>query len=454
MDLRRLSFHKAPVIKTIPPGPKSRELLDFQTEHESSAVSYPRGLPMALQRAKGATVEDVDGNIYIDFFGGAAVMNVGHSHPDVVSAASEQLQKLTHSLDVPNPARRDLVERLISLLPDSLSKIFFGGPTGSDAVESAVKLAKFNTKRYPVIAFSGGYHGMSAGALSLCSGLAFKEDFLPLIPEVHFSPYAYCYRCPFHQKPDSCGLDCARYLEIMLTDPHSGVGKPAAVILEAIQGEGGSIVPPPEFVVRLREICDKLDVLMIIDEIQTGFGRTGKMFAFQHSGVVPDIVTFSKALGGLGFPISCVAYKKKLDTFQPGKHIGTFRGNVVAYAAGRSALDFLISADLPGHAGGLGQKMLEDLKPLTKDSKCVGDVRGSGLMLGVEFVSDKAAKKPAPELAREVRSHCHKRGLLIEIGGHYFNTARFLPPLVLTEDLAEEGVKIFKEALKEAEKNL
>ncbi|MBN1274098.1 MAG: aspartate aminotransferase family protein [Candidatus Aminicenantes bacterium] len=454
MNLRHLSFPQAPLIKTPPPGPKSRELLDFQAEYEGSAVSYPRGLPMALQRGRGATVEDVDGNIYIDFFGGAAVLNVGHSHPDVVAAALAQVSELTHSLDVPNPARRALVERLLSLLPDPLHKVFFGGPTGSDAVESAVKLAKFNTKRYPLIAFSGGYHGMSAGALSLCSGLSFKEDFLPLIAEVHFCPYAYCYRCPFQKKPESCNLECAHYLEVVLTDPHSGVGRPAAIIVEAIQGEGGSVVPPEDFIAFIRELCHKLEIILIIDEIQTGFGRTGKMFAFQHSGIIPDIVTFSKALGGLGFPISCIAYRKELDTLPPGKHIGTFRGNVVAYAAGRAALDFITDKNLPGHAQQLGGRVIEELKSLEKDSKSVGDIRGAGLMLGVEFVLDRSSKKPAPEVARKVRSLCHKRGLLIEIGGHYFNVARFLPPLVLTEDLADEGVRIFKEAVKEAEDSL
>jgi len=189
-------------------------------------------------------VEDVDGNIYIDFFGGAAVLNVGHSNPEVIAAAAAQIKELTHSLDIPHPTRKALVERLMPLLPDSINRVFFGGPTGSDAVESALKLARSNTGRVPVIAFEGGYHGMSAGALSLTSGLSFKEDFLPLLPEVHFIPYAYCYRCAFGRKPDSCDLECAGFLEHVLESPHSGVGKPAAIVIEAVQGEGGSIVPP------------------------------------------------------------------------------------------------------------------------------------------------------------------------------------------------------------------
>ena len=454
MDFKDLSFPEAPLIKIPPPGPKSKEYLDYQAAHEGSAVSYPRGMPMAVRRAKGATVEDVDGNIYIDFFGGAGVMNVGHANPAVTGAALKQLSELTHSLDIPNPARKALIEKLLTLLPRELNRVFFGGPTGSDAVEAAIKLARYNTRRYPVIAFEGGYHGMSAGALSLSSGLSFKEDFLPLLPEVHFVPYAYCYRCAFGREPETCGLECAQYLEHVVEDPHSGVGRPSAVIIEAIQGEGGSIVPPDGFIPRVRAICDKHEILMIIDEIQAGFCRTGKMFSFEHTGTVPDLITMSKALGGIGFPISCIAYKENLNTWPGGKHIGTFRGNVLAYAAGSEALNFMIQNSLAEHALNLGQVMLAWLREIEKDSKIVGEVRGKGLMMGVELVRDKATKEPAPELTREVRAICHRHGLLIEVGGHYGNVARFLPPLILTEELARRGAELFSDAVKKAERSL
>ncbi len=454
MDFKDLSFPEAPLIKIPPPGPKSKEYLHYQTAHEGSAVSYPKGMPMAIRRARGATVEDVDGNIYIDFFGGAGVMNVGHANPVVSEAASKQLSELTHSLDIPNPARKALVENLLALLPGELNRIFFGGPTGSDAVEAALKLARYNSKRYPLIAFEGGYHGMSAGALSLSSGLVFKEDFLPLLPEIHFVPYAYCYRCAFGREPETCGLECARYLEHVIEDPHSGVGKPAAIIIEAIQGEGGSIVPPDDFIPRVRAVCDKYEILMVVDEIQAGFCRTGKMFSFEHTGTVPDIVTMSKALGGIGFPISGIAYRGNLDTWPGGKHIGTFRGNVLAYAAGSEALNFMVHNSLAEHALNLGEVMLAWLKELEKESRVVGEARGKGLMLGVELVKDKVTKEPAPELASEVRAICHRHGLLIEIGGHYGNVARFLPPLILTEEMARKGVELFSEAVKNAEKSL
>jgi len=454
MDFQNLSFKEAPHIETTPPGPNSREYLEYQFAHESSAVSYSRGLPMAIRRGKGATIEDVDGNIYIDFFGGAGVMNVGHANPDVLKAAHEQLDDLTHALDIPNPARKTMVEALNKILPDELNRVFFGGPTGSDAVETAIKLARFNTKRYPIIAFEGAYHGMTSGALSVCSGAPFKEAFLPLLPEIHFAPYPYSYRCPLETGSKSCDDVCADYLEHLLEDPHSGVAKPAAVLIEAIQGEGGSIAPDDNFMRQVRDICDKYDVLLIVDEIQAGFCRTGKMFAFEHSGIVPDIITMSKALGGVGFPISGIAYKEKLNTWSPGQHIGTFRGNAIAYAGGAAAINFMLKTNLANHAMKVGGTMLSMLKELEKDSKIVGEARGRGLMLGVELVTNKETKAPAQELASKVRAACHKRGVLIEIGGHYFNVARFLPPLVITEELAKKGVEVFIEAVREVENSI
>jgi diaminobutyrate-2-oxoglutarate transaminase len=451
MNFRHLSFDNAPSIITPPPGPRSKEYLAFQASHEASAVSYPRGLPLALQRGRGATVEDVDGNVYIDFFGGAGVMAVGHANPEVIAAAERQLRELTHALDFPTPARRRLVEALLSVLPSALTRVFFGGPTGSDAVESAVKLARLNTGRVPLVAFEGSYHGMTSGALSLTSGRPYKGRFLPLIPEVHFVPYAYCYRCAFGKTPNTCDTHCAKYLEHVLEDPHSGVCPPAAVVVEPVQGEGGSIVPPPEFLPKVREICDRHQVLMIADEIQAGFCRTGRMFAIEHTGTIPDILTMSKALGGVGLPISAIAYREALNTWPAGAHIGTFRGNVVAYAAGAAALGFMLRHDLAGHAAYLGEQILAMLREVERDSQFVGEVRGKGLMLGVEFVTDKSTREPAPQLASRVRTLCHGRGLLIEIGGHYSNVARFLPPLVLTDDLARKGVEIFADAVRDLE---
>lgn len=451
MDFQSLSLPNAPYLATPPPGPVSRGILELQARLESSAVSYPRGLPMAIRRGRGATVEDMDGNVYLDFFAGAGVLNLGHANPDVLAAARAQLEDVTHTLDIPTPARISMVEALRKILPQELGKLFFGGPTGSDAVEAAVKLAKYNTKRAPVLAFQGSYHGMTSGALSLCSGAPFKEEFLPLLGEVHFAPFAYCYRCPFGRTSESCSLECAAFVEDLLENPHSGVANPAAVVVEPIQGEGGSVVPKDGFIQRVQEACHRHGVVLIFDEIQAGFCRTGRMFSSEHFGVVPDIMTMSKALGGGGFPISALAFRQELDTWPPGKHIGTFRGNMIAYAAGAAGIRFMLAHDVAGHAARVGEVLLGLLKEVEAESEVVGEARGKGLMLGVEFVEDKATKKPAPDLARKVRSKCHQKGMLIEVGGHYFNVARFLPPLVLTEAQARKGAEIFAEVVKEVE---
>jgi len=452
INLESLSYSNAPLIKVIPPGPLSKDYLDYQNLHEGGVVSYPKRIPMALRCAKGATIEDMDGNRYIDFFGGAGVMAVGHSNPVVIQAIKEQVDYLTHSLDFPNPARRGLIEVLSKILPPTLSRVTFGGPTGSDAVESAIKLAKYNTKRISIIAFEGGYHGATAGALSLNSNVSPKEDFIPLVPEVHFVPYAYCYRCPFSKSIGTCQLECAAYVDHVLEDPHSGIVKPAAIIIEPVQGEGGTIVPPPKFLVRIREACDRHGIVMIADEIQSGLGRTGAMFSFEHSGVVPDIITMSKALGGIGIPISCIAYREHLNTWTIGKHVGTFRGNVLAYAAGAAGLQFMIDQHLVDHARNLGAEMLSWMRDLEAKSSIVGDVRGKGLMLGIELVKDKGTKEPSPDAARKLRTLCHQRGVLIEVGGHYGNVGRFLPPLIITKELAKKGFEIVAESVRDIEK--
>jgi len=447
----------APNILVTPPGPKSREALATQAELESNVVSYPKAIPIAFEEGKGATLRDFDGNVYIDFFGGAGVLAVGHSNPEVLEAVSKQEKLLVHALDFPTKPKLDLIKKLTEIAPGEMranAKVFFGGPTGSDAVEAAVKLAKVVTGRRGVLAFEGSYHGMTSGALSLCSGKKFKEDYVPLLPEIHFAPYAYCYRCVFGKEYPGCGIQCARYVEHLFDDPHSGVVDPAAIIVEAVQGEGRSIPPPEEYVKELRRIATTYAIPLIIDEIQAGLGRTGKMFASEHSNTTPDIVTISKAIGGIGFPLSVCMCRREFDKWTSGAHIGTFRGQCVSMAAGLAALKFIEENDLPRHAAELGKRILTQLKELEEESKYIGEARGKGLMLGVEFVKDKRTKKPADDIAREVRRRCYMKGLIIEMGGHYSNVARFLPPLVLTEELADKGIAIFRVAVKETERSL
>lgn len=447
-----LSNPDAPLINVLPPGPRSKNLLDAQHNEESSAVSYPKGMPMAIAKGRGATVEDVDGNVYIDMFSGAGVMALGHSHPYVLDAARTQMDKFTHALDMPTEARYRMLQTLKKILPKELTRVFFGGPTGSDAVEQALKLAKYNTGRYGVIAFEGSYHGMTGGALAATSDSYHRDGFGPLVPGVQFIPYPYAYRNPFGCPDSRVQMQAAENLARVLSDPHSGYSQPAAVIVEAVQGEGGTIIPDPEFLQRVREICSKFEVLLICDEIQCGFGRTGKMFAFEHAGIVPDIMTMSKALGGVGFPISAIAYREELNTWPKGKTIGTFRGNVIAFAAGSAAIEWMLDHDVVGYAAELGSKCMVKLKSFEKKSSIVGECRGLGLMMALEIVEDKQSRNPAPEVTNKIRRYAHQRGVLIEVGGHGSNVVRLLPPLIITEQLAMKAIDIILEIITDIER--
>jgi diaminobutyrate-2-oxoglutarate transaminase len=449
-----MHFEPAPALTGEVPGPRSRRMLAEQDELESSARSYPRSVPVAIEEGRGATMKDADGNTYVDFFGGAGVMNVGHGNPAVKAAASAQQERLVHALDFPTTPKLRLMRRLKELLPGALSrraKFHFGGPTGSDAIESAMKLTRGHTGREAVIAFQGSYHGMSAGALSVTSDVGFGG---PTSAPVHFMPYPYCYRCPLGLQPDSCETACAKLLDNSLEDPHSGIPKPAAVIIEPIQGEGGTIVPPDGYLTEVRRITERHDVPLVCDEIQTGFGRTGKMFACEHDGVTPDVMTMSKALGGIGYPISCIAYDSELDTWTKGAHIGTFRGHQVAMAAGLAAIEFMVETGLTDHSARLGEMTLGLLREGLREAETVGDIRGRGLMIGIEMVCDRDTREPSPEMASQIRTECFHRGVVIEVGGHFGNVARFLPPLVITEKLMRTGTEIFIESVRAAEEAL
>jgi diaminobutyrate-2-oxoglutarate transaminase len=449
-----LHFEPAPALAGEVPGPLSREMLAEQDELESSARSYPRSVPVAIEEGKGATMKDVDGNTFIDFFGGAGVLNVGHSHPAVLAAAADQEQRLVHALDFPTRPKLRLMRKLRTLLPGALresAKFHFGGPTGSDAIESALKLTRAHTGRDAVIAFQGSYHGMTTGALSVTSDVGFGG---PTSSPVHFMPYPYCYRCPLGLKPETCEMACANLLDSSLGDPHSGIPKPAAVLIEPVQGEGGTIVPPDGYLTEVRRITHKHDIPLICDEIQTGFGRTGTFFACEHDDVTPDVMTLSKALGGVGYPLSAIAYEAGLDSWKQGAHIGTFRGHQVAMAAGLAAIEFMQEVDLAAHAATLGELTLGLLRDEQDGLPSVGDVRGRGLMIGIELVKDRDTKEPWPEMAGQVRTECFRRGVIIEVGGHFGNVARFLPPLVITRELLLTGVEIFVESVRAAEQAL
>jgi len=417
-------------------------MLAEQRLYDSSALVYPNQVPLALSRGLGATVEDVDGNVFIDFSGGVGALNVGHSNPDVVEAIKRQAERITHGLDFPSEPRLGLTKRLVSLAPGGLrgnSRVLLCGPTGADAIEAAIKLAKFVTKKPGIVSFEGGWHGVSGVSLSLTAKRAAKANYLPGVPEVYFAPYAYCFRCPFKLKHPECGLTCASYLEHLIKDPDTGLAAPGAVLIEPIQGEGGIVVPPKGYLKEIRRICDDNGLLMIADEIQTGFGRTGRMFAVEHEDVTPDIMTVSKSMGS-GLPISGIVFKKELDSWQPGAHVGTFRGNALSCAAGLAGIDFIQKHDLVDRSYRLGEKARVACSELMKEHGEIGDVRGSGLFVGLELVKSDGA--PDPALLSELQKACFSDGLILWKGGRAANVARVMPAFVITEELLRRGVSI------------
>jgi len=452
MKFKDLHYSPAPNIVVKPPGPKARKLLERQAIVEGkAAVHYPHQIPLAIDAAKGATLKDVDGNTYLDFVAGIAVMSVGSANPVVLENIQEQQKKLIHALDFPTTNRIEFIEKLREIAPGKLKgkmKLTFGGPTGSDAVETAVKCAKYNTKRYGFIAFTGSYHGQTTFTQALSSARGYKKYNLPTVPEVHFAPYPYCYRCVFGESYPDCGLKCLSYLQGVLEDAYSGVVKPAAIIAEAVQGEGGIIVPPTEWLSELKKICEENEVLLIVDEIQSGFARTGKMFACEHSGTTPDIMTMAKAIGGIGYPLSACGYDEALDT--GWAHMGTFRGNILAMTAGLAAIEYIQENDLDKRSAELGERTVKYLNDLKEETKIIGDVRGIGLMIGIEFVKDKSSKIPYSNIVNKIRLNCFENGLLTWSAGA--STIRFLPPLVITEEQLDKGLDIFSTSVKEAEK--
>lgn len=432
------------------PGPKSSALLAEQRKYDSNALVYPNQVPLALSRGLGATVEDLDGNIYIDFSGGVGALNVGHSNPQVVEAIRTQADKLMHGLDFPSKPRVALSKKLVELAPGSLrerAKVLMCGPTGADAVEAAVKLAKFNTKKPGIVSFEGGWHGVSGTSLSLTAKRSAKANYLPGVPEVYFAPYPYCFRCPFGLKHPECGLACAHYLEHLIRDPDTGLAAPGALLIEPIQGEGGIVVPPQGYLKEIRRICDSYGLLLIADEIQTGFCRTGRMFAVEHEGVTPDIMTVSKSMGS-GLPISGIVFRRDLDTWTSGAHVGTFRGNALSCVAGVAGIEFMEKHGLADRSRHLGQKALKRCREMQSESDVIGDVRGKGLYVGVEIVKKDKRRQPDPDLLVKLQKQCFPKGLIVWKGGRSGNVARIMPALVITDDLLDEGLTIFEQGLR------
>lgn len=440
----------------------NEKYLKQQEKRESNARSYPRRIPIAIEEAEGIYVKDADGKTYIDCLAGAGTLALGHNHPVVIDAIEKVLhdKRPLHTLDLTTPVKEEFVSEVFESLPQEFAKrakIQFCGPTGGDAIEAAIKLVKTATGRRSILSFQGGYHGATHGTMALSGNLGPKQNVQGLMPDVHFMPYPYAYRCPFGMGGDDTHRISAKYIENLLYDPESGILPPAAMILEAVQGEGGSIPAPVEWLREIRRITKERNIPLIIDEVQTGIGRTGELFAFQHADIIPDVVVLSKAIGG-SLPLSVVIYDRELDKWGPGAHIGTFRGNQMAMAAGTATLRYVKENNLPQHAAALGEKLMQELSDLQNEYPEIGDVRGLGLMVGAEIVNPRVPTGLAgtfganPELASRIQRECFNRGLILEVGGRHGSVIRFLPPLIITEAQLEEVISIFKEAVKTAVK--
>ena len=424
---------------------------------ESNARSYPRKFPFAIAKAKGSWVTDVEGNKYLDFLCGAGTLALGHNDSEINQTMVDLLtgDAPLHTLDLTTPVKDKFVHTLLSLLPGELkdnAKVQFCSPSGTDAVDAALKLCKTATGRTSVIAFQGGYHGMGHGALALTGNLTAKNKVHGLMPEVHFFPYPYSYRCPFGLGGEAGVKAACTYFEHVLKDPESGITKPAAVILEPIQGEGGVIPAPVEFLQTVRRVTEELDIPLIVDEIQCGIGRSGKFFAFEYAGIVPDVILASKAIGG-SQPLSVVIYNKKLDKWEQGAHAGTFRGNQLAMAAGTVVMNRVSKPEFLEEVREKGKIIEERLLALKAKTKIIGDVRAKGLMIGTEFVNPKGqpdgigSLPTSGEIAAKVQKICFENGFVAEKGGRGGSVMRCLCALNITKDEINTAMDIFEKVV-------
>jgi len=445
-----MSSDKFPEIKTKLPGPRAKEVIERDGRFISK--SYTRSYPMVAKKGTGAVVEDVDGNRFLDFTAGIAVCATGHSHPEVVSAVKKQAEALIHmsGTDFYYEPQVDLAEKMNEIAPISGECKSFFGNSGAEAIEAAMKLARYYTRRPIYIAFYGAFHGRTFGALSLTASKSVQRKFFsPLLPSVVHSPYAYCYRCPFGKEVKSCDLECVKFLEDYIFEKEVPPEEVAAIVVEPIQGEGGYIVPPDKFIKRLHQIAKKYGILFVSDEVQAGMGRTGKMFAIEHFGVEPDIITVAKGIAS-GMPLGIMVSRREImDAWVPGSHASTFGGNPVSCAAALATIKLLKEKYIE-NAAKVGGYILEELTKMKDRHRLIGDVRGKGLMIAVEMVKDKETKEKAPEERNKVVYKAFEKGLLVLACGP--NGLRFSPPLVVDKEQAERALSIFEEALTEVEK--
>ncbi len=438
---------QGPHIITPVPGPKSQELLKLREENVPAGVSV--NTPVFVEKGEGALFQDVDGNTFLDFVGGIGVLNVGYSHPEVVQAVKDQAEKFFHtSINVVLYEQyMRVAEHMNHLLPGDFKKKTMLVNSGAEAMENAIKIARKYTKRSEIIVFTGAFHGRTNLTMGMTSKVQpYKFEFGPFTPGIHRMLFPYCYRCPYGQERETCELFCAKQFEAYFLE-EVAPSDVAAIVVEPLQGEGGFILPPDEYMGVLRDICDKHGIVFIADEIQTSFGRTGKLFATEHWPAAPDMWTTAKSIAG-GMPISTVTGRSEImDAAHVGGIGGTYSGNPVAAAAALKVIEIMARDDYPAKAQAHGEYFREKLNNLKDKHNIIGDVRGRGIMLAIELVKDRTTKAPAKDETNAVIKECWQKGLVLLSAGARGNVIRFLIPFVVTQEQLDTGLQILDEAL-------
>ncbi|MCR5234711.1 MAG: 4-aminobutyrate--2-oxoglutarate transaminase [Lachnospiraceae bacterium] len=432
------------------PGPKAEKIIERRSDAVPSAIRCQ--YPVVMQRAEGAIIEDVDGNRFLDWIGGVGVLNIGHCHPEVVEAVKAQSDRYFHGMFnvVTHEGYVSLAEKLGSLAPvrGTHKKVFFTN-SGAEADENAVKIAKAYTKRPNIIVFSGAFHGRTLLTMSMTSKKAYAVGMGPFPDGIYRAQFPYYYRNPEGMPQDKA---CDYYLESIYSvfEQCAPANTIAAIVVEPLQGEGGFIPAPIEWIKEVRRICDELGIMLIADEVQSGFCRTGRMFASEYwaeAGVMPDIIATAKSIAA-GIPLSAIIARDEImEAPAPGTIGGTYGGNALACAASLKTIEIMERDDLAGRSLEIGKKVVDRYTEMMEKYDCIGDVRGLGGMVGIEFVKDKKTKEPDPELTGKIISECASNGLLVEGAGTYGNVIRFLAPLVITDEQLETGLDIFEKAI-------
>ena len=444
-----LTETKVPRLVTPLPGPEAQRILKLDERYVSP--SYTRDYPLVVRTGRGAMVEDVDGNIFLDYAAGIAVCATGHCHPEVVAAIQKQAAELIHmsGTDFYYSRMVELAEKLASIVPGEEPKRVHFGNSGAEAVEAAIKLAKYHTKRDKLVAFHGAFHGRTMGALSLTASRAVqRKGFGTLLAGVFHTPYPDTYRGAYGVRPEHASADCLNYLENELFRRQVDPEEVAAVFIEPIQGEGGYILAPAEFLQSLQRICRKHGILLVADEVQCGMGRTGKFWAGDHAGLEPDIICTAKGIAS-GMPISAIIARASVMDWTPGAHGSTFAGNPVCIAASLATIH-LLEEKYMANAARMGEFILRRTAGWRERFKCVGDVRGRGLMVGIEFVRDQKTKEKAPDLRNLIVQIAFQKGLLVLPAGE--TTLRLSPPLLVDEEQTDFALRTLEDCIREAER--